>query len=194
MKKVLLIEDRPDRQEQYLHKELIDKIKTLENVYMPLEKECRVIIQNLNDLNDEPLKEYLLIIIHRSSLSDNGRNTVISHCRKEKKTLVFFSGGIGQSLFTFESFPYFILNSKDFYKESLPDFLRNYVEDKIEHISELIYGDNWRLNVMITYRQILLLENIPRAIEPIKESFESIIKIKTIQELDKEINEIIATI
>lgn len=47
---------------------------------------------------------------------------------------------------------------------------------------------------MITYRQILLLENIPRAIEPIKESFESIIKIKTIQELDKEINEIIATI
>ncbi|HPO64671.1 MAG TPA: hypothetical protein PKY76_01825 [Bacteroidales bacterium] len=194
MKKVLLLEDRPKRQEQYLSKELIDKIKKLENVYMPLEEECRIIIQKLNDLNDEPLKEYSLIIIHRSSLSDNGRNTVTSHCKNEKKTLVFFSGGIGQSLFSFESFPYFLLNSRDFYKDSLPDFLNRYLKDRIEHISELIYGQNWKLNMLMSYRQILLLNNIPRAIEPIKESFESIIGKKTIEELNKEINKIIATI
>ncbi|QKG79311.1 hypothetical protein [Tenuifilum thalassicum] len=122
-------------------------------MFICLHEECRKLIDELNKKEFASLNDYDLIIIHRSSLSNGGINTVISHCKSKRKPLVFFSGGVGQSLFYFEPYPYFLLNSKDFYNNTLPEFLRRYVEDKIEHISELIYGDNWKLNIMMTYRQ-----------------------------------------
>jgi len=187
MKKILFLEDRPGRQEQYLTSEGVKNLQSIEGVKRLLGKECREMIEQLNKNDDSPLNEFTLLLIHRSALSPVGIDTVINHCKNNNKNLVFFSGGISQSLFSSENFPYLMLNSKDFYQRNMSTFLRNYVDEKSKHITELIYGTNWDINLMLTYRQLLLKGEMGRAEENFKESLEELIGKPPLRELNKKI-------
>jgi len=187
MKKILFLEDRPGRQEQYLTSEGVKNLQSIEGVKRLLGKECREMIEQLNNNDDSPLNEFTLLLIHRSALSPVGIDTVINHCKNNNKNLVFFSGGISQSLFSSENFPYLMLNSKDFYQRNMSTFLRNYVDEKSKHITELIYGTNWDINLMLTYRQLLLKGEMGRAEENFKESLEELIGKPPLGELNKKI-------
>jgi len=184
---ILFLEDRPGRQEQYLTTEDINNIQTIEGVEILLGDKCREMIEQLNNNDDSSLNEFTLLLIHRSALSQSGIHTVISHCKNKNKNLVFFSGGISQSLFSYENFPYLMLNSKDFYQHNLITFLRNYVDGKTKDITELIYGDKCEINLMLTYRQFLLKGELGRAEENFKKSLEKLIGKLTLEELNKEI-------
>ena len=100
MKKILLLEDRPGRQMQYLDPEKIKKLKTTKDLKILLGNDCRYMIDKLNHADDSELNDFTLIIIHRSALSNVGIDTVTNHCKVNNKYLVFFSGGISQSLFS----------------------------------------------------------------------------------------------
>lgn len=187
MKKILLLENRPGRQEQYLGSENIKKLQTLQGLKTLLGEECSEMINKLNNSDDSQLNEFTLIIIHRSALSPTGIDTVINHCQKKKKDLIFFSGGISQSLYTTsQNFPYLLVNSKDFYYNML-NFLTKFVKGEAEHITELLYGDNWQLNLMLNYRQLIIKENLSRTEENFKESIEELIGKRSLEELNREI-------
>ena len=187
MMKIILLEDRPGRQEQYIDSEKVAKLKALQGLKILLGEECRDMINKLNQADDSQLNEFTLILIHRSALSAEGIDTVTTHCQQNKKNLVFFSGGISQSLFTSQNFPYLLLNSKDFYQSNMLNFLSKFVNGDTEHITELVYGDSWKLNLMLNYRQLLLKGELGRLDEIFKESLEELIGKLPLEELNKEI-------
>ena len=187
MKKILLLEDRPGRQMQYLDPEKIKKLKTTKDLKILLGNDCRYMIDKLNHADDSELYDFTLIIIHRSALSNVGIDTVTNHCKVNNKYLVFFSGGISQSLFSSQSFQYLLLNSKDFYQSNMFNFLDKFIKGEIEHITELIYGNNWKLNLMLNYRQLLLKGELGRTEEEFKENIEKLIGKLPLEELNKKI-------
>jgi hypothetical protein len=194
MSQILLLDDRPGRQEQYLGSKMREKLKDLKELTTLLGEQCREMINKLNSKDDSNLEEFTLIIIHRSALSIDGINTVKEHCKKKKKNLVFFSGGISQSLYSSQDFQYMLLNSKDLYQPNLYNFLSKYVEGQVEHITELLYGDNWKLNLMLNYRQLLIKGKLSRTEENVKENIEKLIEKRLLEDinLNKEIEAKIA--
>ena len=151
MKKILLIEDRPARQSQFLNPEQIEKLKELNNLEMPQEDKCSTWISNINS-QEVDLSDYNLIMIHRSSLDQGGLKNLYSSCEKKKIDLILFSGGHSQITYQNEKIEILSLNSKDFYSEQLLPFIKKYIDNKTNSLLELIYGDKWEIAQLLQYR------------------------------------------
>ncbi len=192
-KQILLLEDRPYRQSQYLDERAIDKLQKIRNLTFPKGNECDKWIENINNnFFSQNLEYFDLIIIHRSALNEDGKKNIIEFCKRKKKSLVFFSGEISQSIYTEIEFPYLLLSTKDFYQPHLTDFFIKLSNGELEHLTELIYGQRWKLNAMLGYRQLLLKGDLSRIEEKLKDGFESIIGGgKKLAELEKEIKKYI---
>ena len=65
------------------------------------------------------------------------------------------------------------------------NFLDKFIKGEIEHITELIYGNNWKLNLMLNYRQLLLKGELGRTEEEFKENIEKLIGKLPLEELTK---------
>ena len=153
MKKILFIEDRPARQSQFLNSEQIKELKELNNLEMPQEDKCSEWISDINKKNKEvDLSDYNLIIIHRSSLNQDGLKNLYSSCEKKKIDLILFSGGLSQITYQNEKFEILSINSKDFYSERLLPFIKKYIDNKTNSLPELIYGDRWEIALLLQYR------------------------------------------
>ena len=191
MKKVLFIEDRPNRQKQYFSKK-INALKQISCVDIKEFNEGAEIIENINLGSSTNLEVYNLFIFHRSAFSQKGLNTLNNYCKKNNKELVFFSGGISQTTFTALPFVLLNINSKEFYTDKLLNFLEKYCNNESKHILQLYYGDNWELPLLLRYRQLIGLsdENFEKDIENI----EDIIGKDNLINIDNKINKIIETI
>ncbi|MGI6323114.1 MAG: hypothetical protein ACOXZO_07335 [Bacteroidales bacterium] len=145
MKSILLIEDRPNRQQvftQDLKKNLHD-FSILTNV-------CGGDDFNLfkEKISTEIsfLDNYDIIIVHRSAITPEERESLIKYVGAKSKTLVFFSGGISSTLLQkIGKGQLLTINSKDFYSENLVLFLKNSGKE----ILELAFGKYWELNLLI---------------------------------------------
>lgn len=148
-KKILLLEDRPGRQSQFLNKKQIDFLTQIENLIMPQADEC---VSTINKINEKKAKldEFNLIIIHRSSLSQSG----FDFLKQLQKDLILFSGGLSQIIYKNEGFPVLSVNSADLYNEHFIDFIKKYIDGDINNLTELIYGDKWKLGVLLQYKMI----------------------------------------
>lgn len=152
MKKIILIEDRPYRQKLFLGDNSVRKLESIENLYLPKEDKCRLYIEKINSNEIEELKEYDMILIHRSSLKREGLENIGIFCKEEDKDLILFSGGNSQHIYSNEPYQNLTINSKDFYSENLIDFITDYINGNSENLLELIYKSNWKLGEMMKYR------------------------------------------
>jgi hypothetical protein len=153
-KKILLIEDRPGRQAQFLSKEQICHLNTLDYLDMPLKDKCRERLNFINSNEFKSIDDYNLVIVHKSSLKPSGINNLREVCRRDKVSLILFSGGLTQVLYQTIEFPSLNINSSDLYTNRLIDFLENYSKGKTASLLELVYGERWKLEILLRYRQI----------------------------------------
>jgi hypothetical protein len=193
-RKVLFIEDRPNRQIQFLPngEDDLNNIKAIEGVDLRKEEDCKKVFESLNEGYIEEIEGYDLFLFHRSALKEKGLLSLKDHCSKTKTPLILFSGGVSQYTFQSENFPLLILNSKDFYSNRLIDFLKNFIEDKVESILEVL-GANWELSFLMKYRNMLFItenaeeldQNTEEAFDELKEMFGD----KSLSEINTEIKE-----
>jgi hypothetical protein len=144
MKKVILIEDRPNRQVDFLKRinKDLDEISILENICGFEKFNHYKEILSSGSLNE--LDKYQVIIFHRSALSGSERLRLIDFSRKNAKTLVLFSGGISSvTLQKLGAGTLLTINSKDLYSYSLI----NYLKSKELNVLELAFGENWKINL-----------------------------------------------
>ncbi len=159
---ILLIEDRLDRQQLFMNDAEIDlnsysdilDNRTGEAYYSFLEK--------LKD-NTFDLDKYSAIVSHKSAF-DNENTEILkkleNHCRENNKPYILFSGGIDANYYEKSDYETIEINSKVFYSTHLKLFLDK-VRNGEQNLLILIYGDKWKLNVLLnTLEKInLFIEN-----------------------------------
>jgi len=184
MKKIVLIEDRLDRQKQFLEeKEIIELNKII--VYIDI----RITINQVNEKNSENLKDIDLIIFHRSAIDKKGLSFLTEFCNKNDTDLILFTGSISQVSFFTNISQVLLINSKDLYSSKLLPFLKNY-EKNSSNLLELVYGDNWKLTYLLKLRHYTNVFNEEND-EDTKDILENKINIiKGIISFDKNIDEL----
>jgi hypothetical protein len=149
--KIAIIEDRIARLEQYTDIDL----KKSKSVTIITGIEFDNLIDSLRSNDTRKLDQYECIASHRSALSNEVRDTLKEYCRKNKKPLIFFSGGITSSVLKDVEFPFLHINSKDFYSKNLELFIEACEEHNIVNLLFLQFGKKWKLSLLLTLRNNL---------------------------------------
>lgn len=151
-KAILLVEDRPLRQQQTFKEfEKLNKFSFLTNISdSNIFNEFK---QKIQDNYRKILEPYQVIMMHRSALPD-WNNPITDFCMEKGKDLVFFSGGISYvHLVKIQKGHLLTINVKDFYSENLILFLEN----GGNNLYELAFGKNWEINLLADYVEKLSL-------------------------------------
>ena len=148
MMKIAIIEDRIARLEQYTDFDL-NKSKSV-TIITGLEFDN--FIYSLKSNDTRKLDQYECIASHRSALSNEVRDTLKEYCRKNKKPLIFFSGGISSSVMKDVEFPFLHINSKEFYSENLKLFIEACEEHNAVNLLSLQFGKKWKLSLLLNLR------------------------------------------
>ena len=199
MNEIILIEDRPGRQRQFLTEKQFGMLCEKSYLNMPQEEICRTLIDEINSNNTSSLLKYSLVMIHRSSLDRNGLKAIEDLCNVQKIDLILFSGGLSQLIYAREKYQSLSLNSKEFYNNHLISFLEKYSQEKTTSLLELVYQSNWKLELLMRYRLLKTKEMFE------EDEFVQVILEEEIKQIEKitgissdsvnsEINKIITTI
>jgi hypothetical protein len=140
MKRILLIEDRVERQSKFTDDTGID-----------LEQYCSF-LDNRTTLDKSSLSAYETIITHRSAFGNDDENLLDylkKHCEETGTSLVFFSGGISSTYYSKGKYEFLLLNSKSFYSQNLQLFLDDVKEGKDANVLLLGYGKQWKFNILL---------------------------------------------
>lgn len=148
MMKIAIIEDRIARLEQYTDFDL----KKSKSVIIITGIEFDNLIDSLKSNDTRKLDQYECIASHRSALSNEVRDTLKEYCRKNKKPLIFFSGGITSSVLKDVEFPFLHINSKEFYSENLKLFIEACEEHNTVNLLLLQFGKKWKLSLLLNLR------------------------------------------
>ena len=189
MSKILILEDRPSRQRLFLpnREKDIETLLSISGLSIPLVVDCKKIIDEINNehyLFKDTLK---LLIIHKSSINSIGLMYVYKACKDKCIKIIFFSGGIAQLNYHNENLEFLNINSSDLYSARLIPFIRNFLQDKVDNLLELVY-ENWELTYLLQLRK--LIHSRDSEIEIYKNRFDS--KIKMINQIlgyEKEMEE-----
>ncbi len=162
--KILLVEDRPTRQQIYSKNSGINlnEFPILKNIcggegFYSIKKK---ITEEINDFDN-----FDVLMFHRSALSTEEKSILIRYIENSPKTLVFFSGGISTTYIQkVKKSQLLTINSKDFYSENLELFLKG--EGK--EISELAFGSNWMLNQLLGANEKLAFYILNFETKPLK--------------------------
>ena len=165
MYKIILIENRKDRLERLLDVNISDKElkKKLFN------SDLIEIIDRNGEFNSDQWNEYFLkfdqenldefiqydiLFIHKSKISREGHKNLDQFCRKNGKSIVYFSGGLTGITVINDGYPCLSLNSSIFYSSRLIDFLEK--NQKIKpNILEVAYGQKWQLSNLLKLKNLL---------------------------------------
>jgi hypothetical protein len=148
MMKIAIIEDRIARLEQYTDFDL----KNSKSVTIITGIEFDKLIDSLKSNDLRKLDQYECIASHRSAMSNEVRDTLKEYCRKNKKPLIFFSGGITSSVLKDAEFPFLHINSKEFYSENLKLFIVACEEHNTVNLLLLQFGKKWKLSLLLNLR------------------------------------------
>lgn len=145
MRKILIVDDRVERQKSQLGENDFEELKTIPGVKLMYELPA-----------EEALGEYSLLAFHLSYLKQEKRlGEIQSYVQREGKQLILFSGGIAQHQFS-EKGRRLTLNSRDFYSSQLIPFLKDFLkEDANDRLIKLLYGENWKLPLLVRFRHLL---------------------------------------
>jgi len=153
MIKVLIIEDRKKRQEEFIARTGIDLNESIYNNildnmvdgrYLDLFKKLKSDIFDFDD--------YSVIISHKSAF-ENENAEILSkletYCQNNNKVLVLFSGGIDTNYyFQSDAYEHIELNSKTLYSENMKLFLEDCQNGNLNPLI-LCYGSKWKLNILL---------------------------------------------
>ena len=148
MKKILLIEDREERQRLFSNETKIDLdiySDILDNAIYERYNEVLAELKN-NTFNFD---QYDVIITHKSAFGEDNQiilSRIQTYCKKNNKILILFSGGIVANYYDNSEYELMEINSKDFYSENLKMFLEG---NNYENILILSYGKEWKLNILL---------------------------------------------
>jgi hypothetical protein len=159
MNKVILIDDRPKRMSLALEKTGNDLniYNSINGLEIPMDEHCNAIKDELNSGSGKLILNFSLIIAHQSALNGIGLNTLDSTCKLQNIKLILFSGSIRQPVYTNDNgFEKLIVNSKDLYSAGLLPFIKKTLNNQLEHLTELVYAEKWKLGIALTYRQLLI--------------------------------------
>ncbi len=153
MKKIMLIDDRTERQTKFDEETSINLDKysdVLDNFTADSYEE---LLEEFKKNDFSRLNKYEVIITHRSAFSHlNGKviGTFKEICKQKNKSksLVFFSGGISSVSIKNSPFEHLLLNSKKFYSNNLQLFLELSKECK-PNLLVLAFGENWKINLLL---------------------------------------------
>lgn len=157
MRSVLFIEDRMSRQVNMLGTNGCENLRKIEG--LTLSDNPEQVIEQLNAGNPDVLTNYSLVIIHKSSINQIGLNTLYEYAKKHDSSIVLFSGGVSSVSYIKDKFELLQLSSLDLYSLRLINFLKDYIENKSEHLMEIAYGKKWKLNFLFQYRHLLFLQD-----------------------------------
>lgn len=174
MIKVLLIEDRKKRQEDFIARTGIDLNDTIyEGVlanmvdykYLEIFKKLQ---SSMFDFDD-----YSVIISHKSAFG-NENSEILSkletYCQNNNKVFVLFSGGIDTNYyFKNDNYEHIELNSKTLYSENITLFLEDCRTDNLNPLM-LCYGNKWKLNILLN-----ILEKLTKFILSMKKDKDSVL-------------------
>jgi hypothetical protein len=180
--RIILIEDRIVRKELFLSRSEIDFNKyDFFSEVTPHEYEQIKTDVNKGDLSF--FEDCDVIMTHKSAFTLNEQDTLSAL----GKSIVYFSGGISQSLYLEFPSPTLHINSSEFYSSNLVHFLDKIATtDEIEMLI-LQFGDKWKLNLLLNLRDKLkqmLYRNEGKDLYP--EDFELLFNEKTISIIDSE--------
>jgi hypothetical protein len=149
MKKVLLIEDRSERQTLLLKTiKLSEYSDILDN--MIKEKYEKIFESLKNDSFD--FYNYSVIITHQSAFKDDNISILKKlekHCKENKKTLVLFSGGIdSKSYLEEEGYQRLDISSKTLYSEHIELFLEDAQKGNNNPLI-LSFGKKWEISILL---------------------------------------------
>ncbi len=159
---IYLLEDRPERQKQYISDIDLDE-SFIKNDPSYLKKEET----NQQKILEEKFNDAKAIFIHRSFFSDENNNLTYgkltsfrNYVVEQKIPAVFFSGGIG-SAYVFENGKIANINSKIFYT-NLKDTLIPSIQQQLKNNSDyevnlyyLAYGKNYKINQVSQYIMLI---------------------------------------
>ena len=148
MMKIAIIEDRIARLEQFTDFDL----KKSKSVTIITGIEFDNLIDSLKSNDTRKLDQYECIASHRSALSNEVRDILKEYCGKNKKPLIFFSGGITSSVLKDIEFPFLHINSKDFYSGNLKLFIEACEEHNTVNLLLLQFGKKWKLSLLLNLR------------------------------------------
>jgi len=151
MKKILLVEDRTQRQKLFMEDTKIELNRYNNILDNFIDEKYDEFVVKIQDDNFE-LDNYDVIISHKSAFKDSNESILSkleNHCKENSKVLVLFSGGIDANYYLKDgNFELIELNSKTFYSEFLKLFLED-VENGTLHPLILCYGTKWKLNIVL---------------------------------------------
>ena len=149
MKKILLIDDRKERQTKFTADTGID-LEEYSNILDNITGEdYHEYVEKLSQKDFE--LEHEVIIVHRSAFGETDINILDrlkNYCQSKHKKLIFFSGGISSTFYLKEPFEFLLVNSKVFYSNNLKIFLDDSLNSNI-NIVKIGYGNKWKLNIML---------------------------------------------
>lgn len=148
MNKVVIIDDRKERKKLHLSEAALSSLEEL------VHSGKLDVMESINEI--EELANYSLIAVHRSYLINSGvYNNVIDFIKKSNKLLIIFSGNISQNMIMNVG-RQLNINASDFYNEKLPAFINRFSEENLESpLLQYIYGDSWKLSLLLQYRYLL---------------------------------------
>lgn len=157
MKKILLIEDRTKRQNDFLSELNIDLTHYESILDNKIDSQYSQFLQEIKD-NTFNLNIYEIIIAHESIFIGENRvvlNKLKAYCKVNKKTLVLFSGSNSNS-YNNEEYEELGLISSDLYSENLVLFLEEFQKGN-KNILILSYGKQWKLNIVLNILEKVFL-------------------------------------
>lgn len=175
MKKILIVDDRPMRQENQLGKDLFEKLCSLDNIT----RDTKV------DVNG--ITQYDIVAIHYSLLDNNGLiKEVRDILSRSGKCLILFSGGNPTNRIINKG-KEALVSASLFYSKRTIDFFELLMTDDIEHhlLEKMLYGKNWKIAFLERYAQLLWVNGASMEKWPDTEELNDD-EIQDLKELEKE--------
>ncbi len=150
MNKTIILDDRPERKKSHISDSVIKQLEECTSLSI-------VTGESINSDNIEvSFDRYSLLAIHKSWLDNKGlTNKIVDYCKRNRKYLIIFSGGIGQSLLL-DNYMRLNVNSASFYTDRLPLFIEKYASNNATApLLEFLYGEGWRLPILMECRNYL---------------------------------------
>ena len=145
MKKILIVDDRPMRQENQLGKDLFEKLCSLDNITRDIKIDVNI------------LTSYDIVAIHYSLLDNSGQIKEIRDVlSKRGKCLILFSGGNPTNRII-NGGREALVSSSLFYSKKTIDFfeLLQSVEINKHLLEKMLYGKDWKVAFLERYAQLL---------------------------------------
>lgn len=153
--KILLLEDRTERQKKFLNdfgQNFFDNYHCIQNFCGSTRfRETKL---SLLDSSSSLLDEYSVFILHYSSLKNIERDQIISIAKTKGKKLIFFSGSIDQKIYRLLETPIASISANLLYSNNLKLFLDEY-ESGNQEIGLLVFGETYKLGQLLNLREKL---------------------------------------